>query len=470
MSSSHNEMIESQLLKERKTRHVQTCNERWLSVKSEAFKLYMQRDMQLEEVMARIEISHGFTASLRSWKLKLKEWRYKKNMSPNTMRWVVSKDGKRDHETKDTDFFFNGIEIKKERIENFKRRKIGEEPISADSEEMGDYYADSLRCVLSSISISRDDAGHGSKDSSDVKTQRNDTSTLRLDEVPVISMVARYLQNDPNEPDSWSTENYSFSYIKNLNDINMILAPVSPSASSSIFAVVNALDSASAIDEDVFCDKLYLGNLVKYEDCVIQTLEQEFKLSKIDKEGGRRCLEIVDEEGPKVIAQDFLSTVYLNTSRPRTATSSFFLALTDFIVDFDSTTSESNDIRLGIIQDIFTMFASCNSSKWARLSSCMRQMTDTIIEAVADGDTKKSLKRLFIHGFSFARELSVFVDVVEIAEEMYESLLKHSSTINVDLYGIELAKAYREYGNLLKGRDLWSDYCEQLLLACDFAL
>lgn len=63
------------------------------------------------------------------WKLKLKEWGYKKNISTRVMSWIAAKGEARKLEGKDTNFFSNGTEVKKERIENFKRRRVGEDPV-----------------------------------------------------------------------------------------------------------------------------------------------------------------------------------------------------------------------------------------------------------------------------------------------------------------------------------------------------
>lgn len=70
------------------------------------------------------------SSSARTWKTKLSEWGYKKYISSHDMRWIVEKGKKRKFENKETSFFLNGTRIRKERIESFKRRRIGERPLN----------------------------------------------------------------------------------------------------------------------------------------------------------------------------------------------------------------------------------------------------------------------------------------------------------------------------------------------------
>jgi hypothetical protein len=62
---------------------------------------------------------------VRKWKEKLKEWNFDKNISASDMTIVLSKVEKRAREEgKDTVIFHGGTSITRERIEQFKRRKI----------------------------------------------------------------------------------------------------------------------------------------------------------------------------------------------------------------------------------------------------------------------------------------------------------------------------------------------------------
>jgi hypothetical protein len=66
--------------------------------------------------------------SERKWKEKLKEWKFDKNISATDMSVLVAKAGKRMRdEGKRTVFFLGESQITRERIEQFKRRKLTRE-------------------------------------------------------------------------------------------------------------------------------------------------------------------------------------------------------------------------------------------------------------------------------------------------------------------------------------------------------
>jgi len=57
--------------------------------------------------------------------MKLKEWNFDKHLSQTDMAVIVSKGEKRTREEgKETLFFHGGLQIRPEKLENFKRRKI----------------------------------------------------------------------------------------------------------------------------------------------------------------------------------------------------------------------------------------------------------------------------------------------------------------------------------------------------------
>ncbi|KFY25746.1 hypothetical protein V491_01607, partial [Pseudogymnoascus sp. VKM F-3775] len=105
-------------------------NTTWDDIKSDAFRFYMDEGKDLKTTMAAIREIHGFKASERTWKLKFDEWCYKKNMSKEDMQWIVAKRAKRTAEGKDTAFDYYGTQVTTKRIENFKRRKTEEGPVS----------------------------------------------------------------------------------------------------------------------------------------------------------------------------------------------------------------------------------------------------------------------------------------------------------------------------------------------------
>jgi ribosomal protein L2 len=114
----------------------------------------MIKDLTLQSTMRAIADQYGFKArydpfievcdvqlkplsSERKWKEKLKEWKFDKNISSNDMSAIVLKAEKRAREEgKETIFFHGGTEITRERIEQFKRRKINKEN-QALSQEAG---------------------------------------------------------------------------------------------------------------------------------------------------------------------------------------------------------------------------------------------------------------------------------------------------------------------------------------------
>jgi len=62
---------------------------------------------------------------MRKWKLEFDEWKFNKNLRTGEMFFVLAKGAKRaDEEGKDTTFFHGGSQIKRQKIERFKRRNI----------------------------------------------------------------------------------------------------------------------------------------------------------------------------------------------------------------------------------------------------------------------------------------------------------------------------------------------------------
>jgi hypothetical protein len=66
--------------------------------------------------------------SERKWKGKLKEWNFDKNISAHGMSIVLAKAQKRSKdEGKETAIFHGGVQITRERVEQFKRRKTAKD-------------------------------------------------------------------------------------------------------------------------------------------------------------------------------------------------------------------------------------------------------------------------------------------------------------------------------------------------------
>jgi Clr5 domain len=103
-------------------------DQNWNAYKEEIRRVYVDEDKTLRETMQEV----GLKASERKWKEKLKEWGFQKNIPASDMAILVSKSQKRlREEGKDTIFYLKSglegsdlVEVKIERLESFKKRKI----------------------------------------------------------------------------------------------------------------------------------------------------------------------------------------------------------------------------------------------------------------------------------------------------------------------------------------------------------
>ncbi|KAH7327110.1 Clr5 domain-containing protein [Rhexocercosporidium sp. MPI-PUGE-AT-0058] len=108
-----------------KTPRLERSDAKWDSHKEEIYQLYVDQNMTLKETMDAMETNHGFKASLRKWKMKIKEWKFEKNLPANEMKFIAAKADKRKAEDgKETIFFRGNIMIGLERLRNFKKRKL----------------------------------------------------------------------------------------------------------------------------------------------------------------------------------------------------------------------------------------------------------------------------------------------------------------------------------------------------------
>ncbi|TVY33465.1 hypothetical protein LOCC1_G007635 [Lachnellula occidentalis] len=99
-------------------------DQKWNSLKEEIRRIYMAEDKTLPVTMNTIEVKHGFKASERKWKDKLKEWGFDKNIPAQHMRILVAKAEKRARDDgKETVFLHRGFQVGQEKLEHFKRRK-----------------------------------------------------------------------------------------------------------------------------------------------------------------------------------------------------------------------------------------------------------------------------------------------------------------------------------------------------------
>jgi len=71
-----------------------------------------------------VEINLMICFSLRTWKTKVKEWGFLKNLNAQEMQIVIAKKEKRRREGKETVIMLRDQEITNQRIEAFKKRKL----------------------------------------------------------------------------------------------------------------------------------------------------------------------------------------------------------------------------------------------------------------------------------------------------------------------------------------------------------
>ncbi|CZS88445.1 uncharacterized protein RCO7_04370 [Rhynchosporium graminicola] len=126
-------------------------DQKWDAQKDEIYRLYIEADNTLEATIQMIEETSGFKA--RKWKMKLKEWRFEKNLSKHDMEIIVAKARKRSRdESKNTIFFYGATQIRPERIENFKKRKTASDKYvvssRSDTPENVTYRTPSPECYL----------------------------------------------------------------------------------------------------------------------------------------------------------------------------------------------------------------------------------------------------------------------------------------------------------------------------------
>ncbi|KAH8588572.1 ankyrin repeat-containing domain protein [Bisporella sp. PMI_857] len=114
----------------------QPRNDKWNAYKDEIYRVYIQQNNTLEKTMQIIVDQGGPKASKRTWKSKLKEWAYEKNLTSNDMKIISAKADKRKRDDgKDTVFYHWDSEIPPEKIKRFRRTPNASEivPLSAET-------------------------------------------------------------------------------------------------------------------------------------------------------------------------------------------------------------------------------------------------------------------------------------------------------------------------------------------------
>ncbi|KAH8771518.1 hypothetical protein BGZ57DRAFT_433840 [Hyaloscypha finlandica] len=174
-------------------------DQKWDSLQDEIRHIYMTDDFTLQNTKRVIEDKHGFKASERKWKEKLKEWKFDKNISATDMSVLVAIAGKRMRdEGKRTIFFLGESQITRDRIEQFKRRKLTREiddvSAEADTPKNITYHTpprDSPEPERNNPTVSKRDGGFpswypypGNRISSDFKTSEGKDTLSTVLELP----------------------------------------------------------------------------------------------------------------------------------------------------------------------------------------------------------------------------------------------------------------------------------------------
>ncbi|KUJ17970.1 uncharacterized protein LY89DRAFT_34227 [Mollisia scopiformis] len=167
--------------------------EKWSSIKNEVHQYYIIEGKTLQETMVNFERKYSFRASLRKWKMQMKEWNFDKNMSKHDMAILVAKAEKRARDAdKDTIFYNRGKEISSEKFLHFKKRRITEqiEVASSSAATPIDITYDTPRYDLALNDI---EGSNESNSSSGIENNEFDESTVAQPPEPLQKAV--YDQN-----------------------------------------------------------------------------------------------------------------------------------------------------------------------------------------------------------------------------------------------------------------------------------
>ncbi|CZR68063.1 uncharacterized protein PAC_17962 [Phialocephala subalpina] len=112
-------------------------NQKWDAHKDEIRHIYLDEDKTLQQTMQAIESTHHFKASVRKWKMTLKEWNFEKNIPSKEMSFMVEKADKRKREEgKETEFMRSGFRVPLQRLDYFKKRRTND-PMDSGIHEAG---------------------------------------------------------------------------------------------------------------------------------------------------------------------------------------------------------------------------------------------------------------------------------------------------------------------------------------------
>ena len=110
----------------------------WAKHKATIYRLYVEEEACLDEVMATMKNDHGFQAREQAYKKILRRWGFAKNIPSSAMASMVATvDSRRTRSGKETNVYWGGRLVNKKKLERFKKRKISPTNESASCEAIG---------------------------------------------------------------------------------------------------------------------------------------------------------------------------------------------------------------------------------------------------------------------------------------------------------------------------------------------
>ncbi|PMD63245.1 uncharacterized protein K444DRAFT_626980 [Hyaloscypha bicolor E] len=410
--------------------------EYWDKIKPDVFRIYIEGDKSgnikpanLEDTMAEIQRSHGLQGCVRTWKDKIKEWGFSKNISTRNKQWIAAKGTKRKQEGKDTAFFQGGVRIAPTKIQDCKRRKTRTMsfPLSAPS-------TTSHACWIHSP---------------DSERQSLTTSMADMQQLPSISGIDLWMA-DKNQP--WSQyalrrqtgdnvervlaefellpkqledagltehknkfeEGQASEYLSNRQDSPLELRCISDRfLAESHSTIVNEQWEETVEESSLECVSDLAVKLasshIEHDESAPQTLKKEFELAEALERMGQyekaeyHCRRILDIHS-QIVVEAFLGKILAKTHRFEEATFLLFHALAAFIILFIQNSLDENARLFARIEAVMIELLLQSDEGAPSLTDHWGLMRDTLQKPTSDGEIYQICPQLFLHGFSFAHE------------------------------------------------------------------
>lgn len=217
-----------------------------------------------------------------------------------------------------------------------------------------------------------------------------------------------------------------------------------------------------------------MKTLVEYQNVhgefTLPTLRQEYTLAKFlerneNLEDAEHHCRRVRGSYPDTEVDALLGLILAKSLRLEEATYHLCSALVSFISQFSESSFEDNSLAFLPVEALFLKLNDLSDQNWKGMAACFYQMMTTFRDAIANGTTNWVFPKLLLAMFDFAHECFV-LDFVESAKLIYVVLLEYTvAQAEDDWCGNKHAKAYMEYGHILKEEEEWILSAEQLLLA-----